>query len=37
MDIPVLHVTGWFDGCAPGEFHHYHEMRERSPAATGRP
>ncbi len=33
MDIPVLHVTGWFDGCAPGEFHHFHQMRERSPAA----
>ena len=33
MDIPVLHVTGWFDGCAPGEFHHFHQMRSRSPAA----
>ena len=33
MDIPVLHVTGWFDACAPGEFHHFRQMRERSPAA----
>ncbi|HUZ55142.1 MAG TPA: CocE/NonD family hydrolase [Streptosporangiaceae bacterium] len=33
MDIPVLHLTGWFDGCAPGEFHHFRQMRERSPAA----
>jgi uncharacterized protein len=33
MDIPVLHLTGWFDGCAPGEFHHFHELRKLSPAA----
>ena len=32
MDIPVLHLTGWFDGCAPGELHHYREMRQHSPA-----
>ena len=31
MNIPVLHVTGWFDGCAPGSLHHYYEMRDRSP------
>lgn len=31
MTIPVLHVTGWFDGCAPGSFHHFAEMRARSP------
>jgi putative CocE/NonD family hydrolase len=31
MRIPVLHVTGWFDGCAPGSFHHYYQMRNRSP------
>lgn len=30
MDIPVLHLTGWFDACAPGEYHHYRELRERS-------
>ena len=34
MDIPVLHVTGWFDGCAPGSFHHFQEMTARSPAAA---
>jgi uncharacterized protein len=33
MDVPVLHVTGWFDACAPGEYHHFHQMRDRSPAA----
>ena len=33
MDLPALHVTGWFDGCAPGEFHHFREMVARSPAA----
>jgi hypothetical protein len=32
MDLPVLHITGWFDGCAPGEFHHYHQMVAHSPA-----
>jgi putative CocE/NonD family hydrolase len=31
MHIPVLHVTGWFDGCAPGSFHHYYAMLDRSP------
>jgi putative CocE/NonD family hydrolase len=33
MDLPALHITGWFDACAPGEFHHYHEMVARSPAS----
>jgi uncharacterized protein len=33
MDIPVLHLTGWFDACAAGEFHHFHQMRKLSPAA----
>lgn len=33
MDFPALHITGWFDACAPGEFHHFREMIERSPAA----
>ena len=33
MDLPVLHITGWFDGCAPGEFHHYHQMVAHSPAS----
>lgn len=31
MAIPTLHVTGWFDGCAPGELHHYREMLAKSP------
>ena len=34
IDLPALHITGWFDACAPGEFHHFHEMVQRSPAAT---
>jgi uncharacterized protein len=33
MDIPVLHLTGWFDGCAAGEYHHFRQMRKLSPAA----
>jgi putative CocE/NonD family hydrolase len=33
MDWPVLHVTGWYDPCAPGTLHHFREMRARSPAA----
>lgn len=33
MDIPVLHITGWFDGCAPGSLHHFREMTRRSPVA----
>jgi predicted acyl esterase len=32
MDIAVLHVTGWFDACAPGELHHFRQMADRSPA-----
>ena len=28
-----MHVTGWFDACAPGEFHHYHQMVALSPAS----
>jgi hypothetical protein len=32
MDIPVLHLTGWFDACAAGEYHHFHELRKASPA-----
>ena len=32
MDIPVLHLTGWFDACAAGEYHHFHEVRKASPA-----
>jgi len=31
--VPGLHVTGWYDACAPGELHHWREMAARSPAA----
>src|SRR5262249_58396571 len=34
MDWPVLHVTGWYDPCAPGSLHHFREMLARSPAAN---
>jgi uncharacterized protein len=34
IDLPALHITGWFDACAPGEFHHFHEMVRQSPAAA---
>jgi putative CocE/NonD family hydrolase len=34
IDLPALHVTGWFDACAPGELHHYREMVAASPAAN---
>jgi len=33
FDLPVLHITGWFDACAPGELHHFREMVTKSPAA----
>jgi hypothetical protein len=33
MDLPALHVTGWWDGCAPGQYHHFHELTDRSPAS----
>jgi putative CocE/NonD family hydrolase len=33
IDVPGLHVTGWYDACAPGELHHFREMVARSPAA----
>lgn len=32
MALPALHITGWFDACAPGEFHHFREMVAHSPA-----
>jgi uncharacterized protein len=32
MDIAVLQVTGWWDACSPGEYHHFRQMAERSPA-----
>ncbi len=33
MNIPVLHITGYYDACAPGELHHFQEMVRRSPAS----
>jgi hypothetical protein len=33
MDVPGLHMTGWYDACAFGELHHFREMVARSPAA----
>jgi len=33
MDWPVLHITGWYDPCAPGTLHHFRKMLAHSPAA----
>lgn len=33
IDIPVLHVTGWFDADQPGAMYYWHGMAEFSPAA----
>jgi putative CocE/NonD family hydrolase len=33
IDVPVLHITGYYDACAPGQLHHFHSMRRLSPAA----
>lgn len=33
MDLPVLHITGWFDGCQRGAQFLYEGMRTHSPAA----
>ncbi|MBW2370646.1 MAG: CocE/NonD family hydrolase, partial [Deltaproteobacteria bacterium] len=32
IDLPVLHVTGWFDGDQPGAMHYWNHMRQFSPA-----
>jgi len=32
IDIPVLHVTGWFDGDQPGAMYFWEGMRNHSPA-----
>jgi len=32
IDLPVLHVTGWFDADQPGAMHYWTHMREFSPA-----
>lgn len=34
IDLPVLHVTGWFDGDQPGAMYYWHGMSEHSPAAA---
>lgn len=33
IDLPVLHITGWYDGDHPGTLFFYDGMREHSPAA----
>ncbi len=33
IDIPVLHVTGWFDGDQPGAMYYWQGMAQYSPAA----
>lgn len=33
IDLPVLHITGWFDGDQWGEMHYYRNMLRHSPAA----
>jgi putative CocE/NonD family hydrolase len=33
INVPVLHITGWFDGDQWGELFLYHGMMESSPAA----
>jgi putative CocE/NonD family hydrolase len=32
LDLPVLHITGWFDGDQWGELHYWHGMINESPA-----
>ena len=33
IDLPVLHITGWFDGDQWGELFYWHGMIDESPAA----
>lgn len=33
IDLPVLHITGWYDGDQPGTLFFYDGMRAHSPAA----
>jgi len=33
IDLPVLHITGWFDGDQWGQLHYWHKMARHSPAA----
>lgn len=32
IDLPVMHVSGWFDGDQPGVMHHWDNMQTASPA-----
>ncbi len=34
IDLPVLHITGWFDGDQPGALFYYQGMTSHSPAAN---
>jgi len=34
LDLPVLHITGWFDGDQPGALYYYRHMQTESPAAS---
>jgi len=34
IDLPALHVTGWFDGDQPGAMYYWNGMAARSPAAS---
>jgi putative CocE/NonD family hydrolase len=33
IDLPVMHVTGWYDGDQPGTMHYWNGMQASSPAA----
>lgn len=33
LDLPVLHITGWYDGDQPGALYYYNRMVAQSPAA----
>ena len=35
IDLPVLHITGWYDGDQWGELYYYDNMVAKSPAADG--
>ncbi len=34
LDLPVLHITGWFDGDQPGALYYYQHMTLESPASS---
>ena len=33
LELPVLHITGWYDGDQPGAMHFYEGMKKNSPAS----